>query len=158
MKNIITINIKHDKQWSAQEKKNVDIVIDFVQHLMNNHDFDYVRTHFMNSSYLQHNRNIADGIESIIAFVEMFAKRFPDYTYEVKRIIADGDLVVFHSHATIKSSDRGDDHKGMNIIDVWKVQDNTIVEHWDSIQPLDWFMKLYVLFAGGIVKNQNGVF
>lgn len=144
--------------WSEQEKANVELVVDFVQNLMNNHDFAYVRENFMNSSYTQHNRNIPDGMENIVLFVEQFAKRFPDYTYDVKRIIADGEYVTFHSHATIKTTHRGNDTKGLNIVDIWKIKDGEIVEHWDSLQPLDLFMRFYILLTGGNIKNSNGVF
>lgn len=160
MKNTLTIDLEHlaKDSWSDKETANVRLVADFVQHLMNNHDFTCVRDTFMNSAYTQHNRNIPDGMENIISFVENFARRFPEYTYDVKHIYADGDRVIFHSHATIKASHRGNDSKGMNIIDVWKIENGQIVEHWDSIQPLDLFMCFYTLVAGGSIKNNNEVF
>ena len=70
----------------------------------------------------------------------------------------DGDYVTFHSHATLKEEDRGNDQKGMNIIDTWKIENGKIVEHWDSIQPLDVFMRFYVGLNGGDIQNANGVF
>ena len=98
------------------------------------------------------------GIDGLVGVVEAFAKRYPDYCYDVKRIIVDGDHVVFHSHATMKKADRGNDKKGLNITDTWKLRDGQIVEHWDSIQPIDGFMRLYVLLTGGKIRNPNGVF
>lgn len=160
MNNLITINYDDlaCDSWTETEKQNVAILVDFVQHLMNNHDFGYVRKHFMNGAYVQHNRTISDGMENIISFVENFAKRFPEYTYDVKHIYADGDFVTFHSHATLKVAHRSNDKKGLNIIDVWKLEDGQIVEHWDALQPLDLFMRFYTLIAGGNIKNSNGVF
>ena len=158
--NKITINGEKlvQKHWSTKEQENVELVIDFVQHIMNDHDYSYVREQFKESSYTQHNRNMIDGVEGVVSFNEDFTKRFPDFTYDVKKIMVDGDLVIFHSHSTIKEKDRGNDKKGMNIIDIWQIKDGQIAEHWDSIQPLDWFMRLYVLLAGGSIKNTNGVF
>jgi hypothetical protein len=46
----------------------------------------------------------------------------------------------------------------MNIIDKWRLEDGRIVEHWDSIQALDFSMRLYSLFNGGDIANSNGVF
>lgn len=160
MKNIITVQLEkhYQETWSAAERENVEMVVDFVQHLMNNHDFEYVRNTYLNSRYTQHNRNISDGMESIIKYVEDFSKRFPEFTYDVKRVIADGDLVIFHSHATLRAAHRDNDRKGMNIVDIWKIENGQIVEHWDAIQPLDLFMRLYVLMTGGSIKNTNGVF
>ena len=119
----LTIDIHKFKKehWSEQETQNVTMVVDFVQHLMNNHDFGYVRKTFGTHHYTQHNRNIPDGMENLIAYVETFAKRYPEYTYDVKQIVADGDRVIFHSHATVRKQDRGNDKKGMNIIDIWRI-------------------------------------
>lgn len=39
--------------WSAQEKENVAVVVDFFQHLMNEHDFEYTLQKYGNTSYIQ---------------------------------------------------------------------------------------------------------
>ena len=144
--------------WSEQEVKNVKLIIDFIQHLMNDHDFDYVSEKFGNQAYVQHNRGIQDGMDALINYVKDFAKRFPEYTYDVKHIYADGDFVIFHSHATIKAQHRGNDKKGLNIIDTWCVKDGQILDHWDALQPMDGFMRFYNLLTGGKIRNSNGVY
>lgn len=149
----------HLKQhWSTEEIDNARLIADFMQHLMNEHDFEYVLQKFNNSKYVQHNRGIAEGVENLVQFVAKFAKQFPDYSYDVKHIYADGEFIVFHSHATVKKSHRGNDRKGFNIIDTWRIKDGQIVEHWDAIQPIDTFMRFYVWLNGGKIKNSNGVF
>ncbi len=156
----LTIDMASLKQssWSEQELANAEIVADFVQHLMNEHDFDYVLTQYNDSRYVQHNRNLPDKITGLVTFLKDFTEDYPDYTYDVKRIFVDGDFVIFHSHATLDKEDRGDDEKGMNIIDTWRLEDGKIVEHWDSIQALDSFMRFYSLVSGGKIRNDNGVF
>ena len=144
--------------WSADEVANVELVTGFVQKLMNDHDFEAIMRDYMNSDYIQHNRNIPDGIDGLVGLLRKFTKSFPDYSYDVKQIMADGDRVIFHSHATMKKADRGNDRKGFNIIDHWKIRDGKIVEHWDAIQALDGFMRLYALMNGGKIRNSNGVF
>ncbi|MEM1270403.1 MAG: nuclear transport factor 2 family protein, partial [Bacteroidota bacterium] len=99
-----------------------------------------------------------DGLEGLTEFLRRFVGRFPEYGYDVKRILVDGDTVMFHSHVTTKASHRGDDTKGFNIIDTWRIQGGTIADHWDAIQPLDGFMRLYVWLTGGAIRNANGVF
>ncbi|MCI5054752.1 MAG: hypothetical protein MRY83_01520, partial [Flavobacteriales bacterium] len=42
----IDLNKLSRSNWTAQERKNAEVVVDFVQHLMNNHDFDYVKEKF----------------------------------------------------------------------------------------------------------------
>lgn len=144
--------------WSNTELENAKLITDFVQQLMNNHDFDLVMQKYNNSSYTQHNRGIPDGINGLVGFVQQYAKRFPAFTYEVKHIYADGDYIIFHSHATVREKDRGNDKKGFNIKDTWKIKDGEIVEHWDAIQPIDGLMRFFAWLTGGNIQNRNGVF
>lgn len=144
--------------WTDDERANVALVSEFVQLMMNDHDFDRIRVNYENDSYVQHNRNLPDGIGGLAGFLEEFVSDYPEYSYDVKHIYADGDYVVFHSHATLNKEDRGNDTKGMNIIDSWRIEDGQIVEHWDAIQPLDRSMRLFTLMNGGNIRNSNGVF
>lgn len=146
------------KHWSEEEVKNVGIIADFVQHLMNDHDFDYVLKHFDNDNYIQHNRNLPDGVDGLVSYVKTFVKRFPEYSYDVKHIITSKSMVVFHSHVTTKAANRGNEKKGFIITDTWKLRDGKIIEHWDAIQPLNAFFRFYVWLVGGSIKNSNGLF
>ncbi len=157
-----TIEISFDKlkkdNWSEQEQQNVKTLIDFIQNLMNNHDFEKVKKMHGNEFYRQHNRAIPDGFDNLIKYVGAFAKRFPAYAYDVKHIYADGNFVTFHSHVTTKASHRGNDKKGLNIIDTWRIENGNIMEHWDAIQPIDGFMRFYLWLTGGTIANANGIF
>ena len=155
---IIDLESLQKPGWTEQERKNAEVITDFVQNLMNNHNFEYVMTHYNDDAYIQHNRNIPDKVTGLVEFLRAFTEDYPEYTYDVKHIYVDGDYVIFHSHATLNAEDRGNDQKGMNIIDTWRLQDGRIVEHWDSIQALDTFMRMYSLFSGGNIRNDNGVF
>ncbi|WNJ19819.1 nuclear transport factor 2 family protein [Pontibacter sp. G13] len=155
-----TINFDALKKedWSEKELANAQVATDFIQHIMIDHDFDYVLNQFGENNYVQHNRNIPDGMKELVNYVRNMAKRFPDYTYDVKHMMADGDYITFHSHATVNKKHRGNDKKGFNIMDTWKIVDGEIREHWDSIQPLDASMRLFMLISGGSIRNSNGVF
>ena len=107
---------------------------------------------------MSHNRAIPDGIGGLVGYVQAFAKRYPDYTYDVKHIFAAGDHVIFHSHATMRKADRSNDKRGFNIIDTWEIEDAAIVEHWDAVQPFDGFIRFYLWLTGGSIHNANGVF
>ena len=146
------------KAWTDNEAQNVRKIAEFIQLLMNEHKFEEVINRFDNNLYTQHNRNIPDGLKNLVKYVEGLTKKFPEYSYDVKRITADGDFVVFHSHATVKARHRGNDKKGFNIIDTWKLQGGNISQHWDAIQALDPFMRMYAWVTGGRIKNDNGVF
>lgn len=144
--------------WSSQELENARIVLEFVQRLMNNHEFDYVRSAYGNNPYKQHNRGMKDGIEGVITTLEDFTGQYPNFSYDVKNIYIDGPYVTLHSHATLHLKDRGNPNKGMNIYDTWKVEGGLIVEHWDSIQGIDSSMRFYGFLTGGSIKNNNTLF
>ncbi|KZN33694.1 nuclear transport factor 2 family protein [Pseudoalteromonas luteoviolacea] len=154
------INIENliKPHWSSDEKVKAASVVEFVQLLMNEHNFAEVTARYGNNSYKQHNRSMADGISGVVATLRDFVKMAPEFSYDVKHVFVDGDHVILHSHATLKAKHRGDETKGMNIIDTWKITDGNLVEHWDAIQALDVSMRLYNLFMGGKVRNSNGVF
>lgn len=157
-----TIKISFDalkkSNWSEKETKNVKLIVDFVQSLMNNHDFDNVLKQFGNPHYRQHNRSIPDGMEALVKYVKDFTKRFPDYAYDVKHVYADGDFVIFHSQITTSKKDRGNEKKGFNVSDTWRIENNQIVEHWDSLQPMNGFLRFFFWIIGGKIANANGVY
>ncbi len=81
--------------------------------------------------YIQHNPLAATGRDAAIAFLEPFFRTHPDATYSIKRIIADGNLVVVHSQATFTAGDRG-----LAVVDILRVEHCKIAEHWDVAQPV----------------------
>jgi predicted SnoaL-like aldol condensation-catalyzing enzyme len=85
----------------------------------------------LGSHYRQHNPQAADGPEAFINFVKYFAKTFPEFHLDVKRMIAEGDLVVTHSHLTRHAGDRG-----MAVIDIFRLENGKVVEHWDVLQEI----------------------
>lgn len=155
---VIDLALLQKNSWTHQELENARLVTDFVQNLMNNHNFEYILQRYNDSAYVQHNRNLPDKMTGLVGFLKSFTEDYPDYSYDVKHIYVDGEYVIFHSHATLEKEHRGNDTKGMNIIDTWRIEDGRIVEHWDSIQALDGFMRFYSLISGGDIRNSNGVF
>jgi predicted SnoaL-like aldol condensation-catalyzing enzyme len=50
---------------------------------------------------------------------------------EIKRVIAEGDLVAVHNHVTQNPKDLG-----RAVVDIFRVQDGKVVEHWDVVQSV----------------------
>lgn len=144
--------------WSEQDRQHAEVTLAFVQSLMNDHNLELIEKQYAAEQYVQHNRNIKDGIAGVIEYFKTMTKRFPEFAYEVKNVMVDGDFVTLHSHATLNKKHRGDEGKGFNIIDTWRIADGKLVEHWDSVQPLDNFMRFYYWLTGGAIQNRNGVF
>ena len=59
------------------------------------------------SHYIQHNPQAPDGFEAFIQFVEGFVEQFPQLSFDIKRAIAEGDLIVTHSLLKTSPEDRG---------------------------------------------------
>jgi predicted SnoaL-like aldol condensation-catalyzing enzyme len=82
--------------------------------------------------YIQHNPQAADGFQAFIDFVKFFTTQNPQLHVDIKRVIAECDLVVTHSHLTLNPSDRGS-----AVADIFRLnREGKVVEHWDVIQPV----------------------
>jgi predicted SnoaL-like aldol condensation-catalyzing enzyme len=86
---------------------------------------------WVDPGYIQHNPMAQTGRDAAIAFLEPFFKSHPDASYEIKRVIADGNLVAVHSHAVFTAGERG-----LAIVDILRVDHCKIAEHWDVAQPV----------------------
>nr|WP_304099426.1 nuclear transport factor 2 family protein [Mitsuokella multacida] len=82
-------------------------------------------------NYIQHNPGFQDGRQAFEDGIEGFLKEFPQSKAEIKHIGADGDLVFIHNHITLNDKDRG-----QAAVDIFRVKDGKIVEHWDVIQDI----------------------
>ncbi len=86
---------------------------------------------YLGPHYRQHNPGAKDGSEPFIGFVKWFAQTYPDFRIESKRLIAEGNYVVLHSHLIRKPGDRG-----MAVVDIFRLENDKIVEHWDVVQEV----------------------
>jgi len=74
---------------------------------------------------------IKDGIEGFRSFLQDLKKQFPRLRSDVKRVFADGDFVMIHVHAKRQPEDLG-----LAIVDIFRLEQGKIVEHWDVRQPV----------------------
>ena len=81
--------------------------------------------------YIQHNPRVPDGKAAVIGFFTPYFQANPEARNEIKRAIADGDLVVLHVHSKKNSADRG-----RAIVDIFRVEKGRVVEHWDVVQDI----------------------
>jgi predicted SnoaL-like aldol condensation-catalyzing enzyme len=81
--------------------------------------------------YIQHNPLAADGRDNAINALEAFRAAQPQQTCEIKRLIADGNLAAIHTHIKMNPEDRG-----AAVVDILRVENGMIVEHWDVIQAI----------------------
>ena len=81
--------------------------------------------------YRQHNPGAKDGAEAFIGFVKWFAQTHPAFQLDIKRVIAEGDLVMTHSHLVPAPGERG-----AAVVDIFRLENGKIVEHWDVVQEI----------------------
>ena len=115
---------------TPQEETNKQVVLDFYEKALNQKDFEAAARHF-GPRYIQHNPVAADGIEGFKKFIEFRREKFPNAKSEIKRALVDGDFVILHVHAIREPGGRG-----VAIIDIFRLENGKIVEHWDVIQPI----------------------
>lgn len=109
------------------DKKNVQIFYDL---LINKKDFDSA-SQYIGNSYTQHNPLVADGPEGLRAFVEFLRTEFPEAKSEIKKVFADDNHVILHVRSL-----RIPGTRGRAIIEIFRLEDGKIVEHWDTIQEI----------------------
>ncbi len=114
----------------TQQEANKKIVVDFYDKAINQKDFEAASKH-LGSRYTQHNPNAADGPEGLKAFLQFLKEKFPASRSEIKRVFADGDFVILHVHAVREPGARGN-----AIVDIFKLENGKVVEHWDVVQPI----------------------
>jgi predicted SnoaL-like aldol condensation-catalyzing enzyme len=115
---------------SEAQEANRKIVLDFYEKGLNQKDADAAIA-LMGNRYVQHNPNAADGPEGFRKFIGFLREKFPNSRSEIKRSFVDGDYVILHVHATREPGTRGN-----AIIDIFKLENGKIVEHWDVVQPI----------------------
>jgi len=83
-----------------------------------------VETHFA-KDYIQHNPAIPNGSAVVQAVI---ARLGPEVSYEPGMVAAEGDLVMIHGRYV------GLGPKPMIAVDIFRVADGKVTEHWDVLQ------------------------
>lgn len=125
----------------ATRESNKKVVAAFIQAGINEKD-PTAALKFLGDRFVQHNPSMADGVAAFATFLETLRTRFPNLHVEVKRMVAEDDLVVAHTHGV-----REPGELGSAIIDIYRLESGKIVEHWDVMQPVP-----------ENARNDNGLF
>ena len=86
---------------------------------------------FVGAGFKHHNPFFEGSAESLMAGMEQNALQNPDKVLEVKRTIAEGDLVFTHSHVQQKPGELG-----AAVVHIFRFENGRIVELWDLGQPV----------------------
>jgi predicted SnoaL-like aldol condensation-catalyzing enzyme len=86
---------------------------------------------FVAATLVQHNPATADGAEPALASLEKRLSENPEMHADIRHIVAEADLVVVHALVKNHRLDRG-----RAVVDIFRVSEDRIVEHWDVVQPM----------------------
>lgn len=114
----------------TEKEKNKKMVVDFYNEVFNKHNIDIIPK-YVSEDYKQHNPFVADGRKAFMDFFKEDFVKNPNSSAEIKRVVAEGDTVALHVYSRTNSQD-----KGVAIVDIFRIKDGKIVEHWDVIQEI----------------------
>ena len=118
---------------------------------MINHDMSTL-DEIMRDDYIQHNDIAAQGKAGFVALFKQTFIAMPDFKYTINRLIAEGDYVA--AYCTTTGTHTGGEWIGVkprggklhfDAVDIFRVQDGKIAEHWDVADRLTLFEQLGVV-------------
>ncbi|TPN85651.1 polyketide cyclase [Mesorhizobium sp. CU2] len=116
---------------ASSVEANKKVVVGFLETVFDKHEVDAGIDRFMGPVYTQHNPGVPDGREAFRAFFLDFFSTRPNARFKIKRVFCEGDFVTVHAHWTEHEGDRGS-----AVMDIFRVENGRVVEHWDVIQPI----------------------
>lgn len=109
---------------------NKNAAVSFLR-LASNGNVSEAYSKFVGDGFRHHNPFFEGSAESLRAGMEDNAKQNPLKVLEVKRVIAEGEFVVTHSHVRQKPDDLG-----AAVVHIFRFENGRIVELWDLGQPV----------------------
>jgi predicted SnoaL-like aldol condensation-catalyzing enzyme len=109
---------------------NTELVRDYLEILWNQGQTERAAD-YVGEDLIQHNPNLANGRGPLVDYIEGARKQMPDMRFDLKRTVAEADLVVAHSLFTA-----GGGAVAMAVVDIVRVANGVIVEHWDATETV----------------------
>jgi predicted SnoaL-like aldol condensation-catalyzing enzyme len=129
-------------------KDNRELVESFVTAVFVNHDLSGLGR-YLKDDYIQHNPDVAQGKAGFEEFFVTTFKAMPDFRYTVKQIVADGDRVWVYSTTTATHTGGPwldvpptGNRLNFDVVDMFRLEDGKIAEHWDVADTLGLFSQL----------------
>jgi predicted SnoaL-like aldol condensation-catalyzing enzyme len=107
---------------------------------------------YMRDDYIQHNPDCPQGKAGFLEFFDVIFTALPDFHYAVKKVVADGDLVMAwcttmgtHTGGDFLGQSASGDSVKFDVVDIFRMQDGKIAEHWDVADTFTFFSQLGVV-------------
>ena len=109
---------------------NKALVTDFVETILKGGEVDRITDFLSTETYIQHNSQIADGLDGLGAALAAMAEQGIQMIYsDVHMVVAEGNFVFTASEGKLGG-------KPTAFYDLFRVEDGKIVEHWDVIADI----------------------
>ncbi|MGW1740420.1 nuclear transport factor 2 family protein [Nocardia sp. NPDC001965] len=115
-----------DSTLSRAERNRRLVVDGFAQFAAGN--IEILRT-LLREDFVEHSPGNPSGRDAFIEFVA--TAPVANARLELRRVVADDEHVVVHYLMTTPA-----DERGTAVVDIWRLIDDRIVEHWDVVQPV----------------------
>lgn len=131
-------------------ENNKQLLADFGAEVFGNKDLSNLQR-YIREDYIQHNPLVPQGLLGFKQFFTDWFAAVPDWQYTVSKIAAEGDTVWVYG--TYAGTQKGDwlgipaTQKSYQIqaVDIFRVQDGKLAEHWDVIDTYGLFKQLGVI-------------
>lgn len=106
-------------------------VVEFVTKSLINHDKDMDITQYISPvSYIQHNPDVADGLDGFGAFMKEISQKGITMNYsKIHEVVGEGNFVLTMSEGEFGGQPQ-------SFYDLFRLEKGLIVEHWDVIAPM----------------------
>jgi predicted SnoaL-like aldol condensation-catalyzing enzyme len=111
--------------------QNKKLVRDFYELAFNQHKPREATQKYVDEKYIQHNPFVANGAEPFYSHFERYFEKHPKSHVVFSHVLSEDDLVVLHLNSKADEEDLG-----RAIVDIFRVENGKIVEHWDVAQDV----------------------
>ena len=113
-----------------ETESNRKLVTSFVEDVLIGGKVDKITDYISTITYIQHNPDIADGLDGLGKALEAMAKAGVKMVYnKIHKALAEGNFVLTMSEGEFAG-------KHVAFYDLFRVEDSKIVEHWDAIEEI----------------------
>lgn len=131
-------------------QQNKQLLADFGAEVFGKKDLSNLHK-YMHEGYIQHNPLVPQGSAGFKQFFADWFSAVPDWGYNLSKIVAEGDTVWVYG--TYSGTQKGDwlgipaTNKSYSItaVDIFRIQDGKLAEHWDVIDVYGLFKQLGVI-------------